>query len=410
LTYNNYNMSRSYSNAHSNYSGLLVTAAFIGPGTVTTATLAGAQFGYGLMWALLFSVFATIVIQDMASRLGIVSKMGLAEALHKTISQPLLKLFMVLLVVSAIGIGNAAYEAGNITGAALGLASVTTYPLTNWLAVISIIAAIVLASGSIRLVERLLITLVMVMSVVFITAFVSSGPDLDALFSGMTQVNIDASNITMIIALIGTTIVPYNIFMQSSLLAKSGSQHHLLPQIKENRIKNVISFSIGGLITVAILGTAASTFFAQGLAANADNLALQLTPLLGDFATLFFAIGLFSAGLTSAITAPLAGAYAVCGALRLSTSPKEMSFKIVAGLILLSGVLVAFSGIKPIAAIIFAQATNALLLPVIAVFLLIVVNNKRIMRQHTNSIISNILGWCIVALVVGLGTYKLWML
>lgn len=403
-------MSQSHSNSHSNYSGLLVTAAFIGPGTVTTATLAGAQFGYGLLWALLFSVFATIIIQDMASRVGIVSQMGLAEALHKTISQPLLKLFMVILVVSAIGIGNAAYEAGNITGAALGLASVTPYPISTWLGVISLIAAIALISGSIKLVERLLIALVLVMSIVFITAFVSSGPNLGGLFTGMTRVQIDASNITMIIALIGTTIVPYNIFMQSSLLAKPGSQQHLLPQIRENRINNIISFSIGGLITIAILGTAASTFFAQGLAANAGNLALQLTPLLGEFATLFFAIGLFSAGLTSAITAPLAGAYAVCGALGLATSPKEISFKIVAGLILLSGVLVAFSGIKPIAAIIFAQATNALLLPVIGVFLLIVVNNKRIMRQHTNSIISNILGWLIVTLIVGLGGYKLWML
>lgn len=403
-------MSQSHSNSHSNYSGILVTAAFIGPGTVTTATLAGAQFGYGLLWALLFSVFATIIIQDMASRVGIVSQMGLAEALHKTISQPLLKLFMVILVVSAIGIGNAAYEAGNITGAALGLASVTPYPISTWLGVISLIAAIALISGSIKLVERLLIALVLVMSIVFITAFVSSGPNLGALFTGMTRVQIDASNITMIIALIGTTIVPYNIFMQSSLLAKPGSQQHLLPQIRENRINNIISFSIGGLITIAILGTAASTFFAQGLAANAGNLALQLTPLLGEFAILFFAIGLFSAGLTSAITAPLAGAYAVCGALGLATSPKEISFKIVAGLILLSGVLVAFSGIKPIAAIIFAQATNALLLPVIGVFLLIVVNNKRIMRQHTNSIISNILGWLIVTLIVGLGGYKLWML
>ena len=403
-------MSEAHSTSRSNYSGLLVTAAFIGPGTVTTATLAGAQFGYGLMWALVFSIFSTIIIQDMASRIGIVSQMGLAEALHKTISQPLLKLFMVILVISAIGVGNAAYEAGNITGAALGLASVTQYPLTTWLAVISVIAAIALISGSIRLVERILIGLVLIMSVVFITAFVSSGPNIGPMVNGITQVNIDASNITMIIALIGTTIVPYNIFMQSSLLAKSGSQQHLLPQIRENRIKNVVNFSIGGLITIAILGTAASTFFAQGLSANTNNLAMQLTPLLGDFATLFFAIGLFSAGLTSAITAPLAGAYAVCGALGLVTSPKEMSFKIVAGLILLSGVLVAFSGIKPIAAIIFAQATNALLLPVIGVFLLIVVNNKRIMRQHTNSIISNILGWCIVALVVGLGSYKLWML
>ncbi|MEN8822907.1 MAG: divalent metal cation transporter, partial [Glaciecola sp.] len=111
------------SSSRSRYSGLLVTAAFIGPGTVTTATLAGAQFGYGLLWALVFSIVATIIIQDMASRVGIVAQMGLSEALHKTISQPLLKLFMILLVVSAIGIGNAAYEAGNITGAAIGLAS-----------------------------------------------------------------------------------------------------------------------------------------------------------------------------------------------------------------------------------------------------------------------------------------------
>ena len=131
---------------------------------------------------------------------------------------------------------------------------------------------------------------------------------------------------------------------------------------------------------------------------------------MGEFATLFFAIGLFAAGLTSAITAPLAGAYAVTGVLGLPTSPKEVAFKIVAGIILIAGVIVAFSGFKPIAAIIFAQATNALLLPVIGIFLLIVVNNKRIMRQHTNGITSNLLGWSIVLFIIGLGGYKLWML
>ncbi len=394
----------------SSFSGLLVTAAFIGPGTVTTATIAGAQFGYGLLWALVFSVFATIIIQDMASRIGIVSNMGLAEALHKTIAQPLLKLFMVLLIVSAIGIGNAAYEAGNITGAAIGLASVTDISLTTWIGLIAIIAAIALLSGSIRFVEKVLIGLVLIMSIVFITAFISSGPDMNALFNGITNINVDASNVTMIIALIGTTIVPYNIFMQSSLLATSDNEQHLSPQILDNRVKNVLSFSLGGLITIAILGTAASTFFAQGIAVNASNLALQLTPLLGEFATLFFAIGLFAAGLTSAITAPLAGAYAVTGVLGLPTSPKEVAFKIVAGIILIAGVIVAFSGFKPIAAIIFAQATNALLLPVIGIFLLIVVNNKRIMRQHTNGITSNLLGWSIVLFIIGLGGYKLWML
>ncbi|WP_010178917.1 Nramp family divalent metal transporter [Glaciecola sp. HTCC2999] len=398
------------SSSRSRYSGLLVTAAFIGPGTVTTATLAGAQFGYGLLWALVFSIVATIIIQDMASRVGIVAQMGLSEALHKTISQPLLKLFMILLVVSAIGIGNAAYEAGNITGAALGLASVTTVELPIWISLIAIIAGIAILSGNLWFIERLLMTLVLLMSIVFIIAFSFSQPQLGLLVKGMTNIRINADNITMVIALIGTTIVPYNIFMQSSLLAKGGSQHHLLPQIKEQRLKNVFSFSLGGLITIAIIGTAASTFFVQGLSVDTSNLALQLQPLLGDYATLFFAAGLFAAGLTSAITAPIAGAYAVCGALQSHTTPQDNSFKVVASIILISGIVVALSGIKPIAAIIFAQATNALLLPIIAIFLLIVVNNKRIMRQHTNSMISNMLSMLIVTLVLGLGSYKLWML
>lgn len=360
------------SSSRSRYSGLLVTAAFIGPGTVTTATLAGAQFGYGLLWALVFSIVATIIIQDMASRVGIVAQMGLSEALHKTISQPLLKLFMILLVVSAIGIGNAAYEAGNITGAALGLASVTPVELPMWISLIAIIAGIAILSGNLWFVERLLMTLVLLMSIVFIIAFSFSQPQLGLLVKGMTNIHINADNITMVIALIGTTIVPYNIFMQSSLLAKGGSQHHLLPQIKEQRLKNVFSFSLGGLITIAIIGTAASTFFVQGLSVDTSNLALQLQPLLGDYATLFFAAGLFAAGLTSAITAPIAGAYAVCGALQSHTTPQDNSFKVVASIILISGIVVALSGINPIAAIIFAQATNALLLPIIAIFLLIV--------------------------------------
>ena len=336
--------------------------------------------------------------------------MGLSEALHKTISQPLLKLFMILLVVSAIGIGNAAYEAGNITGASLGLASVTPVELPMWISLIAIIAGIAILSGNLWFIERLLMTLVLLMSIVFIIAFSFSQPQLGLLVKGMTNIHINADNITMVIALIGTTIVPYNIFMQSSLLAKGGSQHHLLPQIKEQRLKNVFSFSLGGLITIAIIGTAASTFFVQGLSVDTSNLALQLQPLLGDYATLFFAAGLFAAGLTSAITAPIAGAYAVCGALQSHTTPQDNSFKVVASIILISGIVVALSGINPIAAIIFAQATNALLLPIIAIFLLIVVNNKRIMRQHTNSMISNMLSMLIVTLVLGLGSYKLWML
>ena len=101
--------------------GFLVTAAFIGPGSIATASVAGANFGFVLLWALLFSLIATIVLQEMAARLGLVSGSGLSQALRSTFSSPIISRCAVVLVVSAIGVGNAAYEAGNISGAALGL-------------------------------------------------------------------------------------------------------------------------------------------------------------------------------------------------------------------------------------------------------------------------------------------------
>ena len=101
--------------------GTLIAAAFIGPGTVTTATLAGANFGFNLLWAVLFSVITTIILQEMSARLGLVGRMGLGQAIRIKIKQPVLKIFVSILVISAILIGNTSYEAGNITGAVIGL-------------------------------------------------------------------------------------------------------------------------------------------------------------------------------------------------------------------------------------------------------------------------------------------------
>ena len=100
----------------------MIAAAFIGPGTVTTASIAGASLGYGLVWALCFSIFATYILQEMASRLGLVTGKGLSEAIVNISQNSFIKWFSIILVCAAIGLGNAAYEGGNLTGAALGLA------------------------------------------------------------------------------------------------------------------------------------------------------------------------------------------------------------------------------------------------------------------------------------------------
>ena len=113
-------------------SGYIIAAAFIGPGTVTTASLAGANFGFHLVWALLFSIFATIVLQDMAARLGLASGQGLASAMKNMAYKPWLKNLFIVLIVSAIGIGNAAYESGNLTGAAIGLDAFISIGIALW--------------------------------------------------------------------------------------------------------------------------------------------------------------------------------------------------------------------------------------------------------------------------------------
>ncbi|MBD10827.1 MAG: manganese transporter, partial [Flavobacteriaceae bacterium] len=111
--------------------GPLVAAAFIGPGTVTVCTLAGVNFGYALLWAMVLSVFATIVLQEMAARLGIIAQKGLSQVIREEVKSPVLRGFSVVLVLSAIVVGNAAYEAGNISGGALGLETLLGHPTVS---------------------------------------------------------------------------------------------------------------------------------------------------------------------------------------------------------------------------------------------------------------------------------------
>ena len=374
--------------------GLLVTAAFIGPGSVATASAVGANFGFVLLWALLFSLIATIMLQEMAARLGLVSGEGLSQALRTTFKNPLLSRIAVLLVVSAIGIGNAAYEAGNISGAALGLQSLTALPI--WLCAILMggLAALLLGGGGYRLLEPILILLVLMMSAVFVVTMLLIDIDYGAMFSGLLIPSIPTGSALTVIALIGTTVVPYNLFLHASLVQEKWRGVERRQAIAESRTDTIVSIGLGGMITLAVMSTSAVAFFQTEVAFSASSLATQLEPVLGSAANSFFAFGLLAAGLTSAITAPLAAAYAVSGALGWPASFADRRFRDVWMLVLLVGTLFAALGTKPIAAIIFAQAANGLLLPVTAIFLLIIMNRKGLLGEYRNGFVSNIFGGC----------------
>ncbi len=385
--------------------GLLVAAAFIGPGTVTTASVAGASTGYALLWALVFSIAATIVLQEMSARLGIVSREGLGEALRTTFDNVVVKVIAVALVVSAITIGAAAFETGNITGAASGLASLAG-PQSLWALVIGAAAFALLLLGAYEVIERVLVFLVIVMSVVFLTTAIIVRPDVGEILAGLFAPGIPDGSLLTVVALVGTTVVTYNFFLHSSSVQDKWPESVPTDEaLSQSRFDTIASIILGGLITLAIIITGAAAFFGTGTEiGTAADMATQLEPLLGPAAKFFFAIGLFAAGMTSAVTAPLAAAYATSGAFGWGRDLKSWRFRAVWMTVILFGTFLgAFVGASPAQIIIFAQAANGLLLPLVAVTLLIVMNRSDLLGRYQNGIIGNILGGIVVLVALFLG-------
>ena len=388
--------------------GFLVAAAFIGPGTVTTASVAGAQFGFALVWAVGFSIFATLVLQEMAARLGVVARSGLGEALRTVIQTPLLRIPLLTLVVIGIGCGNAAFEMGNILGAAVALADVSGLPASAWTLVIGGLAFGLLWSGTYAAIERVLVLLVVLMSGVFLLTALLVQPSLSDILSGFFSPTIPPGSFVTVMALIGTTVVPYNLFLHASTVQAKWPATMRAPQaLREARADTLLSISLGGVLTLAMVATAASAFFGQGMPLeNAASIARQLEPLVGSHARLLFATGLFAAGLTSAVTAPLAAAYATAGVLGWAGDGHSGKVRLVWSAIVLIGTGLAFFGQHPLMAILLAQAVNACLLPLLAGCLLFVMNKENLLGAYTNGPLANMAGSAVVLIVTGLGVFQ----
>lgn len=379
--------------------GPLVAAAFIGPGTVTVCTLAGVDFGFTLLWAMGLSIIATLILQEMTVRLGLVHGKGLAETVKNQIKIPALKIIGITLIISAIVIGNGAYEAGNISGGVLGLetffqkSSISFLTIEiNYLSILlGFIAFIVLYLGKYKIIERALVSLVILMSISFLIAALLTKPDLLLLLKSLFIPKIPEEGFLTIIALVGTTVVPYNLFLHAALVREKWTT---VRELRTAQMDSFIAIILGGIVSMGIIVCGAAI---QGATVNnAADLALGLEPLYGEFATYFLSIGLFAAGISSAITAPLAAAYVSKECFNWKGGMKSKKFRMVWMLILLLGILISSLGFKPIEIIKFAQVANGILLPVVAGFLLWVMNKKELLGKYKNSLFQNIFGILIV--------------
>ena len=384
--------------------GVLVAAAFIGPGTVTACTLAGANFGYALLWALLFATLATIVLQEMSARLGTIAQQGLGESLFYAFENSPFKWPLMATLLCALVGGNAAYEGGNLAGAALGIEAILgPSPAHTKISVIALscFGLFVLWRGSYAAIEKILIALVAVMCVAFILTFFVVQPDLFSMLKGLSSPTIPAGSIMTVVALIGTTVVPYNLFLHAAA-AKARWQGE--EDLSHARTDTVLSIGLGGVVAILIASTAAASIYANALSVqSAADMAVQFEPLFGSLSTYLLGIGLFAAGLSSAITAPLATGFAVTEVLQIKGGVSSKAFRLISSSIVLIGATLALTGIKPLKLIVLAQFSNGLILPIVACFLLYAMNRKSVLGAHTNGLLANSLGVLIVLFTAALG-------
>ena len=393
--------------------GPLIAAAFIGPGTVTLCTLAGVKFGMSLLWTLLIAVLASITLQSMAVKIGIIGKKSITEALKDEISNPVIKYIIITLIFMTILIGNTAYEAGNISGAVMGLETLfgqikidfKDFSLNIHAIIIGLLAGALLWIGKYRIIERCLIGLVIIMSIAFLFTAIATRPSLLSILSGLLSFKAPAGSLLTIIGLVGTTIVPYNLFLHAELVKEKWNDKGDLKFALKDLI---IALGLGGLISLSIVITA-SSIKATDINTVGD-LALGLESVFGTFSRHFLAIGLFAAGITSTITAPLAAAYVVCGCFGLSTNLQSNYFKFIWLSIILFGVFFSATGLKLITIIQFAQITNGVLLPIMVGLLLWMMNKSSLLGNFKNNNSQNAIGFIIIVVSLFLSLRTLFLI
>ena len=278
--------------------GAMVAAAFIGPGTVVTAITAGAEMGAALLWAVAFSVVATVVLQELALRTALAADADLAQLIHRLGTGTPAGWLLIALIVMAIGVGNSAYQSGNLTGAGLGLRAAFGWPIDWVIGFATTVGAGLIIADRYILIERVLSALVMVMAVVFVGLAIILLPDFleqpaDRLIPVFTT-----QSTGLVLALIGTTVVPYNLFLHASAVRRRWQGVALDQALYEARWDSFVAIMVGSVITLAII-VVASVLVADVSRASAFEQLVQTVSLrFGVAGKWLVGGGLFAAGLT----------------------------------------------------------------------------------------------------------------
>lgn len=382
----------------------VITSAFIGPGTITTATIAGVQFGYALLWAVVFSGFSLIVIMNMASRLAIIGKKNIVDgSLELLPASHIWKIFVIGLFAIVIGLTAFGFEAGNLIGATAGFSNIFGLPVGVSALAMGIVSMAALLFTTPKIIELIMKFFVAIMGIIFVITATIAGPNIPAMLKGFIP-SVPSGAIVNTVALIGTTIIGINLVFHSIASADKWTQEG---ELEDSYFDTKLNVSLGVLMTVALIITTSTVLFQSGIVVDSPLVySKSLEPVLGNWARIFGSFGLVFAGLSSSIATPYMSGVIFS---KLFKWNKENDYrpKVIAGIAVVIGTAFAMFGARPTQIIIFAQATSGFFLPFISILFIIAANNKSL-GKYKNNTFQNILGLISVAVTFILGMWTLY--
>lgn len=394
---------------------MLLFLAVMGPGIITanidndasgitTYSVAGARFGYGLLWTLIPTTIALVVIQEMVARMGVITGKGLADLIRENYGVKTTFYLMLGLLIANFGTTVANFAGWAASMEILGISKYVMVPIgavSIWMLV---------TKGSYRFIERILLIACLIYFGYVVSGIIAK-PEWDTVIKNtlVPQIKWDPHYITLSIAIIGTTITPWMQFYLQSSIAEKGIKKE---DYKASRLDVIIGCSITDIISFFIIVTCGTLLFPSGIRINeASEAALALKPLAGDYASLIFAMSLANASLLGAIIVPLATAYYICEAMGWEAGINK-TFKdapqfmwIYTLTITLSAIVILIPSAPLVLLMVLSSVVNGLLLPFILVYAILLVNDKKLMGEYVNPKSYNYISWGTVIVIICLTAF-----
>ncbi len=368
-------------------------------GGITTYSLAGAQFGYNLLWTFIPMIIALAVIQEMGVRMGIVSGKGLADLIREKVGIKFTFLMMIALLLANFGNVLAEFSGIAVSAGIFGVPRLVALPaaaLFVWLLVVK---------GTYKSVEKVFL-LASSLYLSYIVAGFLAQPDwgLAAKSVIVPQISLSTAYITMVIGIVGTTIAPWMMFyIQSSVVEKGIS----LKNLKYSKVDAIFGAIVVNIVAFFIVLACAATIHTNGIQVNnVADVSNALVPLAGQYASILFAFGFLNASLFAASILPLSTAYYICESLGFEAGVSKgfreapVFHGLYLGLIILAVIIILIPSVPLLTILFLSQVANGLLLPFVLILMLLIINDKRVMGEYVNSKLFNFIAIATVVIVM----------